>query len=335
MASPYQLYQPLLGSGLGSWGAKEAWQAQLGVQQSFWRQSTHRPPRSRSDLWFFPSDHLRSVLLQSVNVQLGKRCHDDQEIYHSNRTHKTKVTWYRMWTRKKAHTSALTKAASLSFGRYQVPDMVFPKHGPTFCSRLWPRTMLLRGGIHGSTVRGNVGVNSTVPQRLDPAKRFRPASRWHLKTTNTIDPLICHWNLRSSVRSTTSTIPILSHDQNQRLLPNSPPNDRFSAQESNASGRSCMHEVNPCAQLHWFKMAPDYPGIGWILLSTRSCSAFFSCTADSQRKFNRKKRMTWEKLLSSIKNVVPLHAHVPERNQSAWRSPWLFCYFSGACTFTI
>ena len=31
-------------------------------------------------------------------------------------------------------------------GRYHVPDVVFPKHGPTFCPRLWSSTMLLRGG---------------------------------------------------------------------------------------------------------------------------------------------------------------------------------------------
>ena len=37
-------------------------------------------------------------------------------------------------------------------GRHQVPDVVFPKHGPTFCPRLWSSTMLLRGGTRGSTV---------------------------------------------------------------------------------------------------------------------------------------------------------------------------------------
>ena len=71
--------------------------------------------------------------------------------------------------------NALTKAVSL-LGRYQVPDVVLPKHGPTFCPRVWSSMMLLRGGTRGSTVRGNVVVTSTVPRRCDNAKQFRPAS---------------------------------------------------------------------------------------------------------------------------------------------------------------
>ena len=64
-------------------------------------------------------------------------------------------------------------------GRYQGPDVVFPKHGPTFCPRLWSSTMLLRGGTRGFTVRDNVVINSrdcTTTMAWDTAKRFRPAS---------------------------------------------------------------------------------------------------------------------------------------------------------------
>ena len=57
----------LLASSLGSWGARETWQAQLGVQHSFWRRSTHRPPRLCSDLWKFDfpqaTIYVHSVLL--------------------------------------------------------------------------------------------------------------------------------------------------------------------------------------------------------------------------------------------------------------------------------
>ena len=131
-----------------------------------------------------------------------QRCLDDLELHHSKHTHKTQVKRYPTWTRKDARTSALTKSRILA-RHYQIPDVVLPKHGPTFGPRLWSSTMLLRGWIRGSTVRGTVVINSTVPWRWDTAKRFWPASRWHLKTTNTIDPWICHRNLSSSVRSTT------------------------------------------------------------------------------------------------------------------------------------
>ena len=57
-------------------------------------------------------------------------------------------------------------------GRYQVRDVVFPKNGPTFCPRLWSSAVLLTGGTRGSTVRGNVVINSTVPRRWDTAKDF-------------------------------------------------------------------------------------------------------------------------------------------------------------------
>ena len=88
-------------------------------------------------------------------------------------------------------------------GLYQVLDVVFHKHGRSSSPHLWCSTMLLRDETRGSTVRGNVAIISTVPQPWDAAKRFRPASRWHFKITNTIDPWICHRNLRSSVRSST------------------------------------------------------------------------------------------------------------------------------------
>ena len=124
---------------------------------------------------------------------------------------------------------------------YQVPDVVFPKHDPTFCPRLWSSTMLLRGGTRGSTVRGNVVINSTVPRRWDTAKRFRPASLWHLKITNTIDPWICHRNLiRSWVRST-----IEYHSDPQpwpkpKTASKLKPDNWFSAQEMRVVGVACM-----------------------------------------------------------------------------------------------
>ena len=140
--------------------------------------------------------------------------------------------------------------------------MVFPKHGPTFCPRLWSSTMLLRGGTRGSTVRGNVVINSTVPRWWDTAKRFRPASPAVALENHQYDrpmdlppkpEILSEIHYRVPFRSSAMTKP--------KTASKLKPDDRFSAQESNASGRSCMHEANPCAQLCRFKMAPDYPGI--------------------------------------------------------------------------
>ena len=130
-------------------------------------------------------------------------------------------------------------------GRYQVPDVVFPKHCPTFCPRLLSSAMLSRSGtrawIHRSRQCSTV-LNSAVPRRLDSAfKRFRPASRWHLKITNTIDPCIYHRNLRPEWDPLPSTIPILSHDQKQRLLPNSNQTTGFQRRKAmRVVGVACM-----------------------------------------------------------------------------------------------
>ena len=174
-------------------------------------------------------------------------------------THKTQVTCYRTWTRKDARTSALTKAVSLldamhtkfltwsSLNMAQLSVLAF---GPArcFCEVEFVDP-------------GNVVINSTVPRRWDTAKQFRPASRWHLKITNTIDPWICHRNLRSWVRSTTEYHSDPQPWPKPKTASKLKPDNWFSAQESNASGWSCMHEANPCAQLYRFKMAADYPGI--------------------------------------------------------------------------
>ena len=73
----------------------------------------------------------------------------DLELHHSEHTHKTQVTWCRTWTRKDARTSALTKRWTMD----QVPDVVFPKHGPTFGPRLWCSTMLSRDAWNSSIHR--------------------------------------------------------------------------------------------------------------------------------------------------------------------------------------
>ena len=106
-----------------------------------------------------------------------QRYRDDLELHHSEHrhTHKTQVTWH-VDTEGHTHECSDKSICISLLGRYQVPDVVFPKHGPTFCPRLWSSTMLARGGTRGSTVRGNVVINSTVPRRWDTAKRFRPAS---------------------------------------------------------------------------------------------------------------------------------------------------------------
>ena len=119
------------------------------------------------------------------------------------------------------HTHECSHESVSLVGRYQVPDVVFPKHGPTFYPRLWSSTMLLRGGTRGSTVRGNVLINSTVPRRWDTAKRFRPAS---------------------------PAVALENHQYNQPI-------------GESIQSTHCMHEANPCAQLYRFKMAPDSPGI--------------------------------------------------------------------------
>ena len=109
--------------------------------------------------------------------------------------------------------------------------------------------------------KGSASALPIIPRRWDSAKQFRPASRWHLKITNTIDLWICHRNLRYWMGSTTEyqsdPQPWPKPKTASKLKP-----DKFPTMEGDARGRSCMHETNACKHLYWFKMAPDHPGIG-------------------------------------------------------------------------
>ena len=164
----------------------------------------------------------------------------------------------------RTHARVLWQKPYILAGCYRVSDVVFPKHGPTFRPRLWSSMMLLRGGTRGSTVRGNILINhrtttmghcQAISTSRSVAFENHQYDRTHGFATET-------WDLEWDPLSI--TIPILSHDQSQRLLPNS--NQLVLSAGNNASGRSCMHEANPCAQLYRFKMAPGYPGIHGLFL---------------------------------------------------------------------
>ena len=161
LASPDQLYVRVsLWS--RSWGASEAWQAPwcaaiiLKAVDSPTTTIVQRP-------WFSPSHHLASALccckartfnlatlppwprtspLEAYAYPQPDTGHLLSHVDKEERTHECS---------DKSRVLAWRYA-------YQVPDVVFPKHGPTFCPRLWASTMLLRGGTRGSTVRGNVVI---------------------------------------------------------------------------------------------------------------------------------------------------------------------------------
>ena len=143
---------------------------------------------------------------------------------------------------------------------YQVPDVVFSKHGPTFCFRLWSSTMLLRGGARGSTVRGNVvALHCTMTMgHCQPISTSQSVALENHQYNRSMDlppksEILSEIHHRVPFRSSTMTKP--------KTASKLKPDNWCTAQKSNVSGRSCMHEANPCAQLYRFKMAPDYPGI--------------------------------------------------------------------------
>ena len=149
-------------SRLGSWGAREAWQAQRGVRQSSWRLNHHRecaatfPQATIYALCSCKATFVLATLLRWPRTSpLGA---DPQDAGHPT-SH--------MHTGGRMHECS-DKSRTLA-GRHQVqvPDVVFPKHGPTFCPRLCSGMMLSRGGTRWSTVRANVVINSAVPQGWD------------------------------------------------------------------------------------------------------------------------------------------------------------------------
>ena len=103
-------------------------------------------------------------------------------------------------------------------GRYQVPDVVFPKHGPTFCPRLWSSTVLPRELLDPPFEAMYLSIAVYHNDGTLPSDFIKPTRIWKSPIRSTHGFATEAWDLEWDALP--STIPILGHDQSQRLLQN-------------------------------------------------------------------------------------------------------------------